>query len=285
MKQSFNTKKNILVTITLDSADSLTTIENSGTGDLIISGDVDSDNLELKVANMGGIFLEGANSITQLNITATGTSVIVANGTFQNVNISADGTAKVFVVGPSAGLVTAKVGGISTTTIESATSITGVADGLAKIIYVQGTCDMKPRYDFGGIFGINIFGSSVCTQVAGPVNPNKQHTWTCGIIADGQTSCRALSLEFAPVFMPVVSGVPPTTNMQLPLVTVSVGSAGSSSTGSQAPSPAPQAAGPQQASASAVSSQQTSGPVTSVGVTVVSQLCEDTPTSMLASTP
>ncbi|KAG2440060.1 hypothetical protein HXX76_004174 [Chlamydomonas incerta] len=189
LSQGYVTRHVIDLTITTANASSLRYVQNFGPGNIVVGPGFNVSDFSAAATSIGGVLVQGLTA-GHAYITNTGTGTVALNGSLSGADVTAGGTAKVYLAGSTSGRVAVSLDGISTTWVQGGgdTSITGTANGLAKVVYTAGSCSVQSA--FQSFFGVSIFGDP-CQRASSSPSVTFSPAWSCGQRVEGQSSCPA----------------------------------------------------------------------------------------------
>eukprot|EP00198_Chlamydomonas_reinhardtii_P006249 XP_001695585.1 predicted protein [Chlamydomonas reinhardtii] len=186
-RQGYVTRHVINLTINTANTSSLRFVQNFGPGNIVVGPGFNVSDFSAAATSIGGVLVQGLTA-GHAYITNTGTGTVALNGSLSGADVTAGGTAKVYLAGNTSGGVAVSLDGISTTWVQggSDTSITGSANGLAKVVYSTGSCNVQSA--FQSFFGVSIFGDP-CQRASSTPSVTFSPAWSCGQRVEGQSSC------------------------------------------------------------------------------------------------
>ncbi|PNW84538.1 hypothetical protein CHLRE_03g146807v5 [Chlamydomonas reinhardtii] len=189
LSQGYVTRHVINLTINTANTSSLRFVQNFGPGNIVVGPGFNVSDFSAAATSIGGVLVQGLTA-GHAYITNTGTGTVALNGSLSGADVTAGGTAKVYLAGNTSGGVAVSLDGISTTWVQggSDTSITGSANGLAKVVYSTGSCNVQSA--FQSFFGVSIFGDP-CQRASSTPSVTFSPAWSCGQRVEGQSSCPA----------------------------------------------------------------------------------------------
>ncbi|KIY97931.1 hypothetical protein MNEG_10034, partial [Monoraphidium neglectum] len=210
LAHGFETHLPIQLIVYTDPARPLSYAAAYGSGDVVVGpGAANGSAFEAAGGGGGGRVIATGVDVQRVVITSSGTSGHHVHGSFDTARVRASGIGVTGLNSSRPAQVAARLGGITTLVadVPDGSSINGTADGLSKVVYADGQCNVQsatPLFRFPSIFGSapmgagaggggGLFDTNKCTKVApeaiGARAPLPATTWTCGIIVDGQTFC------------------------------------------------------------------------------------------------
>ncbi|KAL6765205.1 hypothetical protein V8C86DRAFT_2463168 [Haematococcus lacustris] len=191
----FATNQKITVTVTPGTR-SLSAVQNSGTGNLIVDGDFKSTLFTVASVGSGGTYVYGL-AADKVRIFSDGSSTVLLMGDVSNGgSVKTGGMAKAYLTGRIGGNVTVILGDFTNTYVHGlpGTAIRGSIDDQAQLRYTGGTCSLQ-----------STLGSPMserCIQVQAKGAPSFNPSWSCGLQVQGVSQCTGVDIltdgEFEP---------------------------------------------------------------------------------------
>ncbi|GBF95661.1 hypothetical protein Rsub_08643 [Raphidocelis subcapitata] len=215
--QAFETSQPIRLTVTAAPGRPVTYAAALGSGDVVVApgAALNATAFEATGGSGGGgsVYAMGVD-VDAVKLSSAGTSGHHVHGTFRTATATTSGIGTSVLASTAPPAVTAALSGITTLVVDApgpGTTINGTAEGLSRVVFATGQqCNVRSEtllaFPFPSIFGSAPFGAGVgggggifdrskCQKVSVTAIKRRvgmvAHSWTCGVVVDGASSCTA----------------------------------------------------------------------------------------------